>query len=202
MEGTTAISTEQSTADSTTTSTYIVAGRQRGRPTGPRWLADRTISFISLLKTICKMKDPIKDKNAYLLAKIVEQIYFAKHSRLLLPLWVRESILLYSMTSSKILASFEDATTPSGSYWILICTLDEGASKSIPFPEGTARVAFDNNQIIGKTYSIRADNKVPASIMTTTLYAQISDKELQQKKGNSPPPTGCGKNLMIKIKTC
>ena len=130
------------------------------------------------------MKDPIKDKNAHLLAKIVEQIYFAKHSRLLLPLSVGESILSYSMTSSKILAHFEGATTPSGPYWTLIRTLDEGALKSIPFSEGTAtcRIAFDNNQIIGETCSIRADNKVPSSIMTTTMYAQISDKELQGKK--------------------
>ena len=121
-------------------------------------------------------------ENAYLLTKIVELIYFAKHSRFLLPLSVGESILLYSMTSSKILANFEGATTPFRSYWILIRTLDEGASKSIPFPEGSARITFDNNQIIGETYSIRADNKVPSSIMTTTMYAQISDKELHQKK--------------------
>ena len=65
----------------------------------------------------------------------------------------------------------------------------------VPFPKGTVRVAFDNNQIIGKTYTIRAENKVPSSIMTTTMYAKISEEELQIQN-DLAPSSGCGENLI------
>ena len=43
----------------------------------------------------------------------------------------------------------------------------------IKFPHGVVRGVFDNEQVIGKSYRIKNENKVPSSIVTSNLYISI-----------------------------
>ena len=58
--------------------------------------------------------------NANQVTKIIEQIYFAKSSKLSLPQALRENLITYSLSNSKLLSNFHSRTTPSGSYWTLV----------------------------------------------------------------------------------
>ena len=150
------------------------------------WLADIPSELISLLTSICDI-NTFDDKNSYLIAKLVEQLYFIRNSKITLPLSERESILCYSLTTSKIYANFQAHSSPSSSYWHLIHTLDQSASNPIPFPPGVVRYAFDNNQVVGKTYIIRGgDNNVPTSIITSSLYAELNKSNLQDDNNLKP----------------
>lgn len=113
------------------------------------WLQERPKELTSVLTRLCNV-DFIKfdDKNAYRLARLVEQIYHLKNTHILLPL---QNILLYSYTSSKQATNFISSFGPAGT--ILRC-LDASAEHPFEVPKGVCRVAFDNSQVVGKTYTV------------------------------------------------
>lgn len=54
-------------------------------------------------------------------------------------------------------------------------------------PTGIVRSVFDNEQVIGKTYKVRAENKVPMSIVTSHIYISIDpNNKIQNEEQYSP----------------
>lgn len=96
---------------------------------------------------------------------------------------MRENILLYS---SKTAAIFKGSVSPSGSYRTLLRCLDSEAQNPIRVPEGSVRCAFDNNQVIGKTYLIKGDNKVPTSVLCSSAYIELDDSKIQEEEELGP----------------
>ena len=150
-----------------------------------QWLQNRPKQLIELLKSICGI-DIFDDKKSYLLAKVVEQIYYIRNSRLILPLSFRESLVLYTLTYSKSATTLSCKTTPGGSYKTINGFLSNEAADPILMSSGNMRCAFDNNQIIGKTYMIKGDNKVPTSIMTSTSFVKLDESKIQEDSRLKP----------------
>ncbi len=155
------------------------------------WLQNRPKQLIELMKSLCGDDILTDDKKCYHLAKTVEQLYYLRNSRLILPLSFREGILLYSFTYSKQAITLQCKTAPSSSYSTINRYLAEEASEPVLMPPGSIRVAFDNNQVIGKTYMIKGDNKVPTSVMTSTSYSKLSDSNIEEKVSLNQN-SGCG----------
>ncbi|XP_063952838.1 uncharacterized protein LOC135153566 [Lytechinus pictus] len=111
---------------------------------------------------------------------------------------MRENIVMYSFTSSKLGANLMNHVSPAGSYRTLIIRcLDSSAEDSIAIPAGTSRCVFDNNQIIGKTYTIKRDNKVPTSVMCSAAYISLNEELKPSKWMWNSPPEKEGSDLLV-----
>jgi len=52
--------------------------------------------------------------------------------------------------------------------------LNESAANEIEFPPGIVRVVFDNEQVIGKRYRVKANQtSVPTSVTSSSVYLSI-----------------------------
>lgn len=118
--------------------------------------------------------------------KCIEQIYSARHKRLVLPLYFKQKLLTYSLSNSKLLLNFNDHVMPAGSYYIFHITylknwLSEQAGDELSVPDGVVIIVFDNEQVVGKRYTVKADcNTVPLSVITSRAYLSIDGSDLQE----------------------
>lgn len=94
--------------------------------------------------------------------------------------------MLYSFTYSKKVVMLSRKTSPSSSYRTINQFLSDEAAYPVQMPSGSMRVAFDNNQIIGRTYLIKGDNKVQSSVMTSTSSVQLNNSDVQAKNSLKP----------------
>lgn len=149
------------------------------------WLEARPPQLIELICSICDI-DKHDERKTYILAKAVEQIYYLRNSRLILPLSFRESLITYTWTNSKQATTLKCLGSPSSSYSTVKRFLVSEAGNEINVPAGAVRCAYDNNQIIGKTHIITGTNKVPTSVMTSTSYVHLSDSTIQNEYDMKP----------------
>jgi hypothetical protein len=83
-----------------------------------------------------------------------------------------ESLVAHSCSNSKAVVHIFGSARPSGSN-----TCTELAFKSntpINFPTGDVIVAFDNDQVVGKTYRGRENSNVSVSVMTSVCCASVA----------------------------
>jgi hypothetical protein len=90
------------------------------------------------------------------------------------PFAFSESLVTYSISNSKAVVHKFCSAHPSGSYttvknWLLI-----QANTPINFPSGDVIVAFDNDQVVGKTYRVRENSKVSVSVLTSVCCVSVS----------------------------
>lgn len=152
------------------------------------WLKDRPDYLVQLVKDLCGFSGEAEaNQFGFEIAKIVELIYGCRNSKLVLPLSFQENILTYSCSHSKQLLSYNGRTAPAGSYDFLSKWMAEQSENVIRFPNGIVRSVFDNEQVIGKTYKVSAENKVPSSIVTSHIYISIDPvSELQDQPQFAP----------------
>ena len=120
------------------------------------WIKNRPINVVKHLQALCNLKDS-KYEN-YLLAKILEQLYNCRNSRLVLPLSFQENLVTYKCSNSSLLTALNSASMPSGGHTSVTKKLKKAASTEIPFSPGIVRVVFDNEQVIGKRYRVKPIN--------------------------------------------
>ena len=51
----------------------------------------------------------------------------------------------------------------------------------MPIPCGVVRVIIDNQKVVGKTHSVRVENKVPVSVITSQRYLCIDRQSVLQE---------------------
>lgn len=142
------------------------------------WLADRPPELVHLIKSLCG-----NTCLSFKVAKAIEYLYGCRNSKLVLPLSFQENILIYSLSRSKSLLSYSGKMNPSGSYEYMSNWKNDQAMLPPKFPDGVVRSVFD----IGKTYKIKAENKVPMSAITSNIYISIDPKnEIQKEEKYSP----------------
>lgn len=62
--------------------------------------------------------------------------------------------------------------------------MTDKAAFPIEMPGGLARSVFDNERVVGKTHRVKADNKVPMSILTSHLYISIDNNSKLQNNAS------------------
>ena len=100
------------------------------------WLAKRPSSLVKVIKALCGLSTAPNAKDKILITKIIELVYGARNSRLVLPLSFNESLLTYAKTHSKTLVTYNSKISPSGSYTFLENWLTNQTTEPIPFPSG------------------------------------------------------------------
>ena len=144
------------------------------------WLSQRPKALVGLLRQLCGYNEYMNDEESKKVAKCIELIYGCHNSKLVLPLSFQENLLVYSLCRSKQLVSYNSQMSPSGSSDFISKWLNEQSSTPVDFPEGLVRSVFDNEQVIGKTHKVKADNKVPASVITSHIYISLDNENKLQ----------------------
>ena len=118
----------------------------------------------------------------YLVAKAIESVYHLRNHRIVLPLSFSENLVAYSITNSK-LATNMNRVGGGGGYESIRRWLNTSAEKPLRDVKGDVAVAFDNDQVIGKSYHSRADNSLNTSIITAVCVAEVEkDGQLHTAK--------------------
>ena len=93
----------------------------------------------------------------------------------------------YSASTSKKLVNYNGQTSAGGSYTHLLNWLSDQASDLIPIPDGLVKSVIDNEQVVGKTHTVKADNKVPMTVLTSHAYLSIDAASSIQKDKSLKP---------------
>ena len=78
-------------------------------------------------------------------------------------------------SGSEQIANIIGKLVPAGGYFSVQGWISRKSKIKPECPDGVVAVAFDNDQVIGRTWRIHAANKQKVSVITTTLY-NILDK--------------------------
>lgn len=148
------------------------------------WLDERNPVVLAFLQGI---SGGIGSSRQYHMARAVESIYRCKNPLVVLPLAFSENIVQYSVSNSKIATNI-NAAGGGGSYETVRQWLNNRAVDELPPVKGDVIVAFDNDQVIGKTYHARAENKsVKASVITAVCTAEIDESGTLQEREDLMP---------------
>ena len=144
------------------------------------WLKDRPKNLVKFLSSICSLNlnneiDVIK------LCMIIEQMYGCINQRMILPNSFRNNLLTYSLSNSKLLVNFNGKCRPSGCYTCLKNWLANKAKDELKVPNGIVKIVFDNEQVVGKKYTVKSDsNVVPMGVVTSHIYVSIDQQNIAQ----------------------
>ena len=121
----------------------------------------------------------------YKILKSTEIIYnLVKHS-LVSPYALAENLVCYSLSNSALVTDINGHTSPAGGYDFVRKWMKEEAKEVAQLPSSDLAVAFDNDQVIGKSWHVRPNNKVSSSVVTSTLVASI-DGTVQNDRNLMP----------------
>lgn len=152
-----------------------------------KWLSQRPKALVGLLRELCGYKDTMTGEESKKVAKCIELIYGCHNSKLVLPLSFQENLLVYSLCRSKQLVSYNSRMYPAGSSDFISKWLTDQSNQPVEFPNGLVRAVFDNEQVIGKTYKVKADNKVPSSVITSHIYISLDTENKLQNEASCAP---------------
>ena len=135
-----------------------------------KWMNERPDKTVCNLFVICNL-NANDNQTAIWINKCNKQIYSIRHKRLVLPLIFKQNLLTYSLSNSKLLLNFNRRTGAGGSYTYLKNWLCDQAGEELTVPEGVVRIAFDNEQVIGKRCSVKVKVKnIQISVITSHAY--------------------------------
>ena len=89
-------------------------------------------------------------------------------------------------TQSRMCINLNGKTGPAGSYKTVSNWLVSQSTKELDFPQSDCMVAFDNDQVVGKSWRVSTDNKVKSSCVTSicavaidTWYCNFSNEQFK-----------------------
>ena len=107
---------------------------------------------------------------------VIEKIYKCCNSHLILSLEFHGNFVTYKLSNNAILLSLNSSAKPCESHTFPSTWLNKAVESQIKFPNGIVRVVFDNEQVIGKCYWVKADQaSVPASLISNSAYLIMDD---------------------------
>ena len=125
----------------------------------------------------------------------LKNIYYLRHRNVVLPLNFAISLIVYSLTRSKLSLQAINKTGPCGSY-STIQTWLTNTSENVKL-NGENKVSIlhdvqkfiDNCQVIGRTWNVHLNNKVKASVITNIIHitpSQLANPPIQSLPDLSP----------------
>ena len=95
------------------------------------------------------------------------------------------------MSNSSLLSALNSKSKPSGSHTFITSRLNKPVECPINFPPGAVTVVFNNEQVIGKRYWVKANqSSVPSSVILSSAYISI-DKTNDIQYNNDFKPANC-----------
>ena len=161
-----------------------------------RYMQTLSLVLRSFVNGICQVDklsiesecdDKSDKKLAYQIAIICENIYKMIKPNFIGIASFMQNLNLFSITNSKLATNINGSTMPGGKYTTISNWLSQQASCPPTCPQGDIVVMYDNEQIIGKTWSIKPNNKVKVSIITNIAALPLTDKTCLQKRSDLHP---------------
>ncbi|KAH3737424.1 hypothetical protein DPMN_044017 [Dreissena polymorpha] len=146
------------------------------------YLRKRNKVVLSFLDGISSDKN---NQNSLHKCLAIEHVYQLTCSNLVTPYSFVLNLMQYQATQSKLCINLNSKVHPCGAYKTVNNWLTNHGSIPLPFPKDNCIVVFDNDQIIGKSWYIKADNKVNASIVTSFCAVEFNSR-LQFDKSLHP----------------
>lgn len=147
-----------------------------------KWINDKNCIIRGIVNGVAG-----KNTSDYVKAKAIESVYHVRNTQVVLPLSFSEAIVEYSITNSKLASNLKGASSASGHYQTQRDWLTEQASTPLPPVSGDIVCAFDNDQVIGKHWHVRANQKLKSSVITTVAVAEVNPHgKLQEDEDLKP----------------
>jgi 7-cyano-7-deazaguanine synthase in queuosine biosynthesis len=144
---------------------YVTNNYKAQVETAPQeWITNRNPVVVSFLKSINESASSVQ------LIHAINAIYFISFSSCIMPFSFAINLLIYFFVRSKQVANVLFRHGPYGSYDSIRGWLDRGAEKPLTPPTGDLVVAFDNDQVLGKSWRVHVSNKMKYSVITSVLY--------------------------------
>ena len=89
------------------------------------------------------------------------------------PMCFVNNIMQCQATQSHMCINLNGKTGPAGSYKKVSNWLVSQSTKELDFPQSDCMVAFDNAQVVGKSWRVSTDNKVKSSCVTSICAVAI-----------------------------
>lgn len=124
---------------------------------------------------------------SYTLSKVIELEYKLVVPRIMLPLSVTESFVLYDETRSKIVSNILGSHSPAGMYDTVLNRLVQQSKSKIPVPTGLVIGQMDNDQVLGKTHDQKLFNKQHLSIVNANCHIVVDSHDKYQYSKESYP---------------
>ena len=111
----------------------------------------------------------------YHLAKVIEQIYNCRYTKLVLPLSFHENVITYKLSNNLLLSALHFSSKLLGSDMYLIKWLNKLAENEIEFLKVIAPFVFDNVQVIGKWYRVKMNQtNVLTNVINRSVYLSVN----------------------------
>lgn len=140
----------------------------------------------SLLEGLTSGKKRRGDIDLYQKAKVAEYIVHLLHPNTILSLCFMENLLMYNATNSKQAVNLLGDSGPYGHYHAVKDWLSNQSMKPLPYPDNDCVAIFDNNQVIGRSWKIKVNNKVQSSVVTTICQIAYPSYNLQRQVNMKP----------------
>ncbi len=127
------------------------------------------------------------DKSVLQVINILENIYHLTHNRFIGPFSLLQNLTMLSITGSKLAVNIMGSICAAGKYTHLNAILASGAKNELHCPNGDIIVMFDNEQVVGKTWNVRPNNKVRQSVVTNVAVVSLEPNGTLQENDSLSP---------------
>ena len=93
---------------------------------------------------------------------------------------ITRNVLQYQASQSRICTDLNGKIGRCGSYKTITNWLTSQSTSPVAFPVFDSQAAFDNNQVVGRSLQVRADNKVNAIIVTSACVTPLQQQSFHQ----------------------
>ena len=131
--------------------------------------------------------DRNRKKYLYKIYKSVENVLNLTGLKLTLPAHFRESVLLYTLTGSKLALRILGSGGAHASYQSVKAWLAGLSSQTQAVPSGDVIATFDNNQVLQRRWKVKLRNEVKCNIVTVIAFFKISSEGILQTQCELKP---------------
>ena len=145
------------------------------------------IYFICGVTQVDISKVDTDKKLAFQISVACEQLQKISSPMYVGPASLLQNLNIFAITNSKLALNILGNVVPSGRYNTVFNWLSQQANVPLKCPPGDLVVMFDNEQIVGKTWSIKPNNKVNMSIITNVAAVPLTSNTTLQDRSDLHP---------------
>ena len=136
-------------------------------------IKNRNKVILAFLNGISYEEQEMKTQLTLKTCVALEHLYGMSTKYYVAPMCFMNNIMQYQATQSRMCINLNAKTGQAGSYKTVSDWLVSQSTKELDFPQSDCMVAFDNNQVVGKSRCVSTDNKVKSSCVTSICAVAI-----------------------------
>ena len=150
----------------------------------PNFVQNSNGIVTSFIEGCCNVSN---NKNMYQIGLTIEMLYRMRYPSCIAPLSFMRNLLFYVGHDRSRVMKMNGASGPGGSYTTVTDWVKGLATLPPTCPDGDIITVFDNDQVIGRTWKVRPDNKVSSSVITNIAWIVVQpDGHLQTETAFLP----------------